>query len=45
MDRIVNWELLSNPINWIIVVLMLAIGTFALALLMSNTPAVMHTLD
>jgi hypothetical protein len=36
MDRIVNVELLTNPINWIIVALMLAIGTFGLHLVLSQ---------
>jgi hypothetical protein len=35
LNRIVNWELLSNPMNWIIVALMLGIGTFALALVLA----------
>lgn len=33
MDKIINVDLLSNPLNWIIVVLMLAIGVYGLALL------------
>ena len=33
MDKIVNLALLSNPYNWIVVALMLAIGVFALNLL------------
>jgi hypothetical protein len=36
MDRIINVELLANPINWIIVALMLAIGTFALRLIVKS---------
>lgn len=36
MDRFVNFELLANPINWIIVALMLAIGTFALRLIVKS---------
>lgn len=36
MDRIVNFDLLTNPLNWIIVALMLAIGTFALKLVISS---------
>jgi hypothetical protein len=36
MDRFVNFELLANPINWIIVALMLAIGTFALRLIQKS---------
>ena len=30
MDRIINWEIISNPLNWIIVALMLAIAVFGL---------------
>jgi hypothetical protein len=33
MPDLVNWDLLRNPYNWIVVVLMLAIGAFALCLL------------
>ena len=29
----VNWELMKNPYNWIIVLLMVAIAGFALSLL------------
>ncbi len=36
MGRIVNLELLANPMNWIIVALMLAFFTFALALVMKD---------
>lgn len=34
MPALVNWELLRNPINWVVVVLMLLIGAFMLRLLM-----------
>lgn len=34
MDRIINFEILSNPLNWIIVALMLAIAVFGLNLIM-----------
>jgi hypothetical protein len=34
MPKLINWELLSEPLNWIIVILMLMIGTFGLRLLM-----------
>jgi hypothetical protein len=34
VPQLVNWELLRNPMNWIIVVLMLAIGSFALHMIM-----------
>lgn len=33
MDRLINFDLLAQPYNWIIVALMLAIGVFALNLL------------
>ena len=26
LDRIINWQLLKEPYNWVIVILMLAIG-------------------
>ena len=33
MDKIINVDLLANPLNWIVVILMLAIGVYGLALL------------
>lgn len=36
MDRFINFELISNPINWIMVALMLAIATFGLNLALDN---------
>ena len=33
MPELINWSLLREPINWIIVVLMLAIGTAGLSLI------------
>jgi hypothetical protein len=33
MDRVFNWELAANPLNWIIVALMLAIAVFGLNLI------------
>jgi len=33
-----NFELMGNPVNWIIVPLILLMGGFALALLTQNTP-------
>jgi hypothetical protein len=36
MPAIVNWELLKNPFNWIVVALMLAIATFALCLILDD---------
>ena len=35
INDVVNLELLANPLNWIIVVLMLALSAFALCLLMA----------
>lgn len=42
MPQLVNWELLKNPVNWIIVALMLAIATFGLCLLMGDPADRMH---
>jgi len=33
----VNWELLANPVNWIIVFLMLALAGVGLALIARST--------
>jgi hypothetical protein len=33
MPQIINWEIISNPLNWIIVGLMLAIAVFGLNLI------------
>jgi hypothetical protein len=33
LDRVVNLELLANPVNWIIVILMLAIAVYGINLL------------
>jgi hypothetical protein len=35
MDRFVNLDLLAEPINWVVVALMLAIATFGLNLLLA----------
>lgn len=35
MPALINWDLLSHPYNWVIVILMLAIGVYALCLLAS----------
>jgi hypothetical protein len=42
MDRIINFELISNPINWIIVSLMLAIAVFGLNLVLSQDAPLLH---
>jgi hypothetical protein len=33
MPRIINWDLVSNPYNWVILVLMVWTGGLALSLL------------
>lgn len=33
MPDLINWDLLGHPYNWVIVILMLAIGVWALCLL------------
>lgn len=40
MPTLVNWELLRNPVNWVIVALMVLIGTFGLHLVMKPRTAV-----
>ena len=29
MPKLINWELISNPYNWIVIFLMLTIASFA----------------
>lgn len=36
MPQIINWELIKQPINWMIVALMLAIAVFGLNLIMNG---------
>ena len=36
MPQLVNWELIKNPVNWIIVALMLGIAAFGLCLVMQG---------
>lgn len=36
MDKIINLRLLANPINWVTVALMVAIGGFGSALIVSH---------
>jgi hypothetical protein len=36
MPQLINWELAKNPINWIIVGLMLMIAVFGLNLVMGQ---------
>ena len=33
MPQIINWEIIANPLNWVIVALMLAIAVFGLNLI------------
>jgi hypothetical protein len=33
MPQLINWEIIANPLNWIIVALMLAIAVFGLNLI------------
>jgi hypothetical protein len=33
MPALINWDLLRSPYNWVIVILMLAIGVYAITLL------------
>lgn len=39
MPKLINWDLIANPANWLIVALMLAIATFGLALILGEGPA------
>lgn len=36
MPDLINWELVRNPINWVVVALMLAIAVFGLSLVMNE---------
>lgn len=36
MPKLINWELIGNPINWVIVALMLGIATFGIALVVEG---------
>ena len=38
MPQLVNWTLLKEPLNWIIVALMLAIAVYTLTLLFGDKP-------
>jgi hypothetical protein len=42
MPQLVNWELLRNPMNWVVVALMLAIAAFGLHLVMSGDAGWQH---
>ena len=37
MPQLINWALIKEPMNWLIVGLMLAIGVFGLDLILNNT--------
>lgn len=36
MPQLINWDLIKNPVNWVIIGLMLAIATFGLALIVPD---------
>jgi hypothetical protein len=36
MPQIINWDLIREPINWVIVALMLAIAVFGLNLIVNS---------
>ena len=37
MPKLINWEIIANPLNWVIVGLMLAIAVFGLNLVMGES--------
>jgi hypothetical protein len=37
-DRWINWALLANPANWLIVFLMLAIGSILITVIHASMP-------
>jgi hypothetical protein len=39
MPQIINWEIAANPLNWVIVALMLAIAVFGLNLIAGQARA------
>jgi hypothetical protein len=41
VDRIINFELIGNPVNWIIVALMLAIAVFGLNLILTGDKSIL----
>ena len=43
MPTLINWELLSNPLNWIVVALMLAIAAFGLHMVLGAADDYQHT--
>ena len=36
IQRVINWQLMREPMNWVIVALMLAIAAFGLHLIMAD---------
>jgi hypothetical protein len=36
MPQLINWDLLANPLNWVVVGLMLMIAVFGLNLIMGQ---------
>ena len=43
MPQIINWEIIANPLNWVIVALMLAIAVFGLSLISGGSSATSAT--
>lgn len=39
MPQIINWDILANPLNWVIVALMLALAVFGLNLITGSAGA------
>jgi hypothetical protein len=39
MPQLINWELAKNPLNWVVVGLMLMIAVFGLNLIMGESAA------
>jgi len=31
LEKVINWNLISNPVNWVIVILMISIAGLAIA--------------
>jgi hypothetical protein len=40
MPQIINWDIIANPLNWVIVALMLAIAVFGLNLVMGSAQVI-----
>lgn len=37
MDSVINWAIIKEPVNWVIVALMVAMAAFGLALLLGKS--------